>query len=230
MRNLSIRWGAEKTPGQQLPLPQHSSASMSFGWLFLGRMLSSRARLRFTNQGQHAVNSVCRSRILQRTANYLLTGCLTPGGKRSRTLIGAEDAQNGRHWNRNVPFARHLAGAMKSIASLWKRQFREQETYSVSELTIYDAEGQAHSPFDNVRSPIASADQHLIERDEEDRILAIFSDDPDATLVLNGWMDGLSKNEIMLKGGLEAKKYAAIRKRIRLKLLVGTKRGDRNDA
>ena len=147
-----------------------------------------------------------------------------------RTLIGAEDAQNGRHWNRNVPFARHLAGAMKSIASLWKRQFREQETYSVSELTIYDAEGQAHSPFDNVRSPIASADQHLIERDEEDRILAIFSDDPDATLVLNGWMDGLSKNEIMLKGGLEAKKYAAIRKRIRLKLLVGTKRGDRNDA
>ncbi|MGE5055430.1 MAG: hypothetical protein ACM3WP_14825 [Acidobacteriota bacterium] len=144
-----------------------------------------------------------------------------------RTLIGAEDIQNGRHWNRNVSFAQHLAGAMKSIASLWKRQCREQETYSVSELTIYDAEGQVHSPFDNVRSPIASPDQHLTEKDEEERVLALFGDDAEATLVLNGWMDGLNKNEIMARNGLEAKKYAATRKRIRLKLLARTKEGGR---
>jgi CheY-like chemotaxis protein len=142
-----------------------------------------------------------------------------------RTLIGAEDVQNGRHWNRSVPFAQHLAGAMKSIASLWKRQFREQETYSASELTIYDAEGQEHSPFDTVRSRSASPDQHLMEKDEEDRILAMFSDDAEATLVLNGWMDGLNKNEIMARGGLEAKKYAATRKRIRWKLLARAKEG-----
>src|SRR5215471_1942422 len=86
MRNLSIRCGAGKTPGQQLPLPQRSSASMSFGWLFLGGMLSSRARLRFTNREQCAVNSVHRSSLLQRTANYLLTVCLTPGGKRTTTV------------------------------------------------------------------------------------------------------------------------------------------------
>src|SRR5262249_8204449 len=61
------------TLGQQVCLPQRSSASMSFSWLFLGGLLSSRARLRFTNRGQHAVNSVRRSSILQRTANYLLT-------------------------------------------------------------------------------------------------------------------------------------------------------------
>src|SRR5215469_10113095 len=88
MRNLSIRCGAGKTPGQQLPLPQRSSASMSFGWLFLGGMLSSRARLRFTNREQCAVNSVHRSSLLQRTANYLLTVCLTPGGKRTETPTG----------------------------------------------------------------------------------------------------------------------------------------------
>ena len=58
---------------------------MSFSWLFLGGMLSSRARLRFTNQGQCAVHSVRRSSILQRTATYLLTVCLTPGGKRIMT-------------------------------------------------------------------------------------------------------------------------------------------------
>ena len=55
MGNLSIRSRGWKTPGQKLPPPQRSSASMSFSWLFLGGMLSSRARLRFTNPGQCAV-------------------------------------------------------------------------------------------------------------------------------------------------------------------------------
>ena len=36
--------------------------------------------------GQCAVNSFCRSRIFQRTANSVLTGCLTPGGKLNRHL------------------------------------------------------------------------------------------------------------------------------------------------
>src|SRR6516162_5070073 len=83
MGNLSIRCFDRKTPGQELCPPQRSSASMSFSWLFLGEVVSTRARLRFTNRGQHAVNSVRRSSLLQRTANYLLTVCLTPGGKRS---------------------------------------------------------------------------------------------------------------------------------------------------
>jgi CheY-like chemotaxis protein len=135
-----------------------------------------------------------------------------------RTLIGAEDIQNGRHWNRKVPFVQHLAGAMKSIASLWKRQFREQDTYLVAELTICTAEGQGHSPIDHVASPLPSADQGLIEKDDETRILAMFGDDPDATVVLNGWMDGLNKNDIMVKHGLEAKKYASAVRRIRQKV------------
>ena len=82
MGNLSIRCFDRKTPGQELCPPQRSSASMSFSWLFLGEVVSTRARLRFTNRGQHAVNSVRRSSLVQRTANYLLTVCLTPGGKR----------------------------------------------------------------------------------------------------------------------------------------------------
>src|SRR6516165_3321152 len=84
MGNLSIRCFDRKTPGQELCPPQRSSASMSFSWLFLGEVVSTRARLRFTNRGQHAVNSVRRSSLLQRTANYLLTVCLTPGGKRNQ--------------------------------------------------------------------------------------------------------------------------------------------------
>jgi hypothetical protein len=95
MGNLSIRCCNENTPGQELCLPQRSSASMSFSWLFLGGLVSTRAHLRFTNRGQCAVNSVRRSSLLQRTANYLLTVCLTPGGKRSQrwhTLIACPDS------------------------------------------------------------------------------------------------------------------------------------------
>src|SRR5215469_17817292 len=95
MGNLSIRCFDRKTPGQELCPPPRSSAAMSFSRLFLGEVVSTRARLRFTNRGQHAVNSVCRSSILQRAANYLLTVCLTSGGKRSMdTLPRTRASQN----------------------------------------------------------------------------------------------------------------------------------------
>jgi len=88
MRNLSIRCLDWKMPGQKLRPPRRSSASMSFSRLFLGGLVSTRARLRFTNRRQCAVNSVCRSRNLQRTANYLLTVCLTPGGNPNSSSSG----------------------------------------------------------------------------------------------------------------------------------------------
>jgi len=44
--------------------------------------------------------------------------------------MGAEDAQNGRHWNRRVSFVQHLAGAMSSIANVWKRQLRSKSCLS----------------------------------------------------------------------------------------------------
>ncbi len=135
-----------------------------------------------------------------------------------RSLIGAGDPQSGRHWNRKIPFMQHLAGAMRSIASVWKRQGKEQKTYLISELAVCDSDGQEHSALDNVAAPLAPIDQRLVEKAEEDRILAIFEDDPEATLVLRGWIDGLRKNEIMVGVGLSARRYAAIVNRIRLKL------------
>jgi CheY-like chemotaxis protein len=135
-----------------------------------------------------------------------------------RSLIGAGDSQNGRHWNRKVSFVQHLAGAMRSIASLWRRQGKEQKTYLISELAVCDSEGQEHSPLDHVPSLLAPIDQRLVQKAEEDRILAIFEDDPEATLVLRGWMDSLRKSEIMARVGLSARRYAAVVNRIRLKL------------
>ncbi|MGA2235614.1 MAG: hypothetical protein ABSG23_09080 [Terriglobales bacterium] len=140
-----------------------------------------------------------------------------------RTLIGAEDVQKGRHWNKDVAFTWHLIGAMQSISNHWKRQFKDMEPYLISEFPVRDAEGQEHSPLDNVASGHAAADQRLIEKDEEDRVLTIFKDDPEATQMLQDFLDGLKKNEIKSRYGLDERKYAATVKRIRMKL-----RGRRN--
>ena len=144
-----------------------------------------------------------------------------------RTLIGAGATREGRHWNKQVDFVWHLTGAMRSISSCWKRQFKEKESerrlaysepYLMSETLIHDAEGQEHSPLDNVASGHTAADQLLIEKDEEDRVLTIFKDDTEATQVLQGLLEGLKKNEITSKYGLDEKQYGAVVKRI-LKLL-----------
>ncbi|MBM3728666.1 MAG: hypothetical protein FJW40_24975, partial [Acidobacteria bacterium] len=55
--------------------------------LSLGGLLSSRARLRFTGCLQFAINEICRSMILQRTASSVLTLCLSPGDKRNLNLL-----------------------------------------------------------------------------------------------------------------------------------------------
>jgi hypothetical protein len=44
-----------KTLGQKLRLPQRSSAAMSFSWLFLDGLVSTRARFCFTNWDQDAL-------------------------------------------------------------------------------------------------------------------------------------------------------------------------------
>lgn len=144
-----------------------------------------------------------------------------------RTLIGAQDTQRGRHWNKKVTFVQHLAGAMKSIASLWKRQFREQNIYLASEISLFDDDGQEQSPFDNVPSSSASPDQRLTEKSEVDRLLAALEDDAEATQVLRAIIDGFKKNEIKAKHGIDEKKYTAVMKRIRVRL-IGRNRSNTN--
>lgn len=141
-----------------------------------------------------------------------------------RTLIGAEDTQNGRHWNRRVSFVHYLKGAISSIASFWKRQFKEESTYLMSEFLIHDAEGQDYSRIEKKmlqeHVPL-SVDQYLIEKEEKDRVLVIFKGDSEALRLLHGLMDGLKKNEIKAKHGFDEKKYMSVMRRIRVKLLGG---------
>jgi hypothetical protein len=144
----------------------------------------------------------------------------------SRTLMGATDTKNGRHWNKNVDLVRHLTEAMRSIANSWRRQFTEEEnTYLLSELQTRDAEGDEYSPLDNVASRHVPADKCLIEREIEDQIFDVLRGDPDATQVLQGWMDGFRKSEILPKCGLDARRYDAAVRLIRVRLL-GRRGGD----
>ena len=141
-----------------------------------------------------------------------------------RTLMGTNDTQSGRHWNRKVSFVQHLAGAMSSIASLWKRQFKEKNTFLISELSGHDPEGKEYSPFDDVPSGCAAADERLIKRSEEDRVFTLLQDSPDASMVFRGLADGLKKSEIISRYSLDEKRYAAAIRRIRVRLLA-----ERND-
>ncbi|HLV85496.1 MAG TPA: response regulator [Candidatus Sulfotelmatobacter sp.] len=142
-----------------------------------------------------------------------------------RTLIGAGDTQNGRHWNRKVSFVMHLAGAMKSIANLWKRQFREKETYLISELVTCDQEGEESSPVDNLPSDSVPADRRLIEEGTAAEAFALFNSDETEALVLRRITDGLGKNEIKRACGLNEKQYAATIRRLRHKLLTQRTKG-----
>ena len=71
-----------KSKGRKRP---ESSFQPSVGrvssWLFLGRLLSSRADLRFTNCVPVFIRGLWESRSFQSTVHCLLTVCLTPGGK-----------------------------------------------------------------------------------------------------------------------------------------------------
>jgi hypothetical protein len=49
--------------------------------LFLGGLVSTRARLRFTGCVQFAMKEYGRSSNFQRTANSVLTVCVSPGGR-----------------------------------------------------------------------------------------------------------------------------------------------------
>jgi len=183
-------------------------------------MLTTPELLKLRRFGDFRVRGLGRA-ARGRTGEDLLSEALL------RTLIGAGNSQKGRHWNRDVDFVRHLAGAMQSISNCWKRQFNETEAYLVSEFPKHDEDGQERSPLDNVAAGHAAVDQCLIEKDEQSRVLAMFDDDREAAQVLWGLLDGLTKTEIMSRYGLDKNKLAATERRIRVKL--ARKNGNRGE-
>src|SRR5262249_30621707 len=69
---------SEMTRARQKSLPWRL-IGMSFSEVFLGGLLSSRARLRFPRYTRFATRECCSSRKLQRTATVELHNCLKKG-------------------------------------------------------------------------------------------------------------------------------------------------------
>ena len=100
-----------------------------------------------------------------------------------------------------------------------------------------DADGQEYCLFENVTasdrnkffgyasSEYEAADQRLIAKETMNGVLGQFKDDQEALLVLQGWSEGMKRNEIMQEHGLNEKQYRATVKRIRMKLLSPTNGG-----
>ena len=148
----------------------------------------------------------------KRTADELLSEA------QLKTLIGAKETQQGRHWNRDVDLVWHLSEAMRSISTNWKRQ-SEKEKHLRLELPTHDAEGHEQSPLKYLPSPEAAADRMLIAKEKVAQIFRMFTEDSEATQVLQGWYDDLKPNEIRQKCGLDEKRFAAAVKRIRVKTI-----------
>src|SRR5215813_12852060 len=68
-----------RSPGQGKNPHPGDFIGMSFSEVFLGRLLSSRARLRFPRYTRSAARECCSSRKLQRTATVELHNCLKKG-------------------------------------------------------------------------------------------------------------------------------------------------------
>ena len=149
------------------------------------------------------------------------------------TFVGAQGNGSGRRWNKRVDFVRHLTEAMRGISSHWKDKFDEREILECDAVKS-DAAGQELSPLDNLgpgdspdeRLQVAiaegfqpAAERRLIAKEEIKTIFRMFKNDKEATLVLEGWSEGMKKNEIMQKNELTAKQYDGATKRIRVRLL-----------
>ena len=110
-RYTASRWSAPRiSTGTRLRPRPCSSSAMSTHRLSLGGLLSSRARLRFAGCIQFAMKKSCRSRSFHRTANSVLTVCLSPGDHRTsrpvgfnRALVKEEDFVDYRLTGRESP-------------------------------------------------------------------------------------------------------------------------------
>ena len=130
------------------------------------------------------------------------------------TIVGAEGTGEGRRWNKNVDFIKHLTEAMRSISDHWKTQFDEREPFLESEVVTVTGEGEEYSPLAAVPSEDPPAERALLAKEKVRQVFDLFTEDNEAILVLEGWVEGMTGPEIM-EFGLTKQQYEATVKRIR---------------
>jgi len=150
------------------------------------------------------------------------------------TLAGAANNGNGRRWSRNgTDFVGHLIGAMRSIASHWKRDSNKgEEVYLQSELVRGNGKKNGSSPMDDVPSNDSPLESNLMAREVLDRLSEQYPTDSAASRVVAGWKKDLTASAIMQSSNLTKSEYQRAVKQIRQSLLrwgVWPKLGGRRD-
>ncbi len=120
-----------------------------------------------------------------------------------------------RRWNKDVSFATHLIGAMRSISSHWREQFDADEPRLESELVRTSEEGELLSPLDLVGSHAPGADRIAEARQQLEQIERAIVGDRIVNDILGGMRAEMLPSEIREVLGLSQTEYETAMKRLR---------------
>lgn len=121
-----------------------------------------------------------------------------------------------RNWyRRRVDFVGHLIGAMRSIASAWAEKFDDHTPYLESELATTNEQGEPVTPVSSVSDPAPPVERVLDAQFELAAIQALFKNDSNVILVMEGLREGMTAPEIQSHLGMSEKDYNAALKRMR---------------
>ena len=126
-----------------------------------------------------------------------------------------------RNWDRTkAGFLTFLYGAMRSIAYSWLKEkvAPTEAPILASSLVIENDEGKLSDPVEDFSSPAVDASQLLVYRETLQRIDALFADDDEARMIIEGFRDGREPPAIRELWDFSHTKYNTIITRMRRKM------------
>ncbi len=109
-----------------------------------------------------------------------------------------------RKWPRGLAFAAFVSGVMKSIVSKWIEKAAEDPGESGDNQEIVCERTGAHG--------------ELFEKEVKVHLMALFEDDDEAILIVEGWFEDMEKVDLLPLFDGNTTKYDTVCKRIRRKL------------
>ena len=141
-----------------------------------------------------------------------------------RTMRGAVEENEGRHWPKSVPFVVFMVKTIESIANGSRDSSNQTntvhlETFATETSSVDDALG--HFGFSN----ISVCEQAIDVEETEDRVAratadsnlidCYFASDPDIQWIIMGYKDELKASEIREISGMTLKQYETAHRRFR---------------
>ena len=143
---------------------------------------------------------------------------------RGRDLLGEAFERllrGSRKWDKTkVGFLTFLYGAMRSIAYSWLKEkvSPTEAPLSASSLVVENEDGKLSDPVADFARASVDASQLLVYRESLEQIDALFVNDEEERMVIEGFRDGLEPSAIRDLWGFSQPKYNAIIIRMRRKM------------